>query len=402
MKIIILSASTGGGHMSAANCVKEYLNENGDSATVIDTLEYISPLLNKTVVEIYEHLAKKHPTIWKLMYTTTNKKSLNKIVEIINKTISKKLIPLLAEEKPDLIISTHPFSTEMISHLKKNENLNIPLICIMTDYAPHRTWLSPNVDSYVVANEEMIEPMEEMGVEKNKIHPFGIPVDNDFFNFVNKKEELRNLGLRDDLPTILIMAGNFGLANIGKVFVKLQKVDLDFQIIIITGKNKGLFNDLKQLTHGKRLRKRDKILAKMHLKNISEKHLKIMAVKKSDEFKITKPTKLIYYTNEVDKYMHVSDLIITKPGGLTISEALACNLPMALFGTIPGQEEENANFLVGKNMAVKLENATGEENIIRNLLLNPEKLNFMKYNCKNFDKSDCLKNIFNLIHSMKK
>lgn len=402
MKIIILSASTGGGHMSAANCVKEYLNENGDSATVIDTLEYISPLLNKTVVEIYEHLAKKHPTIWKLMYTTTNKKSLNKIVEIINKTISKKLIPLVAEEKPDLIISTHPFSTEMISHLKKNENLNIPLICIMTDYAPHRTWLSPNVDSYVVANEEMIEPMEEMGVEKNKIHPFGIPVDNDFFNFVNKKEELRNLGLRDDLPTILIMAGNFGLANIGKVFVKLQKVDLDFQIIIITGKNKGLFNDLKQLTHGKRLRKRDKILAKMHLKNISEKHLKIMAVKKSDEFKITKPTKLIYYTNEVDKYMHVSDLIITKPGGLTISEALACNLPMALFGTIPGQEEENANFLVGKNMAVKLENATGEENIIRNLLLNPEKLNFMKYNCKNFDKSDCLKNIFNLIHSMKK
>ena len=198
------------------------------------------------------------------------------------------------------------------------------------------------------------------------------------------------------------MAGNFGLANIGKVFVKLQKVDLDFQIIIITGKNKGLFNDLKQLTHGKRLRKRDKILAKMHLKNISEKHLKIMAVKKSDEFKITKPTKLIYYTNEVDKYMHVSDLIITKPGGLTISEALACNLPMALFGTIPGQEEENANFLVGKNMAVKLENASGEENIIRNLLLNPEKLNFMKYNCKNFDKSDCLKNIFNLIHSMKK
>lgn len=402
MKIIILSASTGGGHMSAANCVKEYLNENGDSATVIDTLEYISPLLNKTIVEVYEHLAKKHPTIWKLMYNTTNKKSLNKIVEIINKTISKKLIPLIAEENPDLIISTHPFSTEMISHLKKNENLSIPLICIMTDYAPHRTWLSPNVDSYVVANEDMIGPMEEMGVEKNKIHPFGIPVDNDFFNFVNKKDELRNLGLRDDLPTILIMAGNFGLANIGKIFVKLQKVDLDFQIIIITGKNKGLFNDLKQLTHGKRLRKRDKILAKMHLKNLSEKHLKIMAVKKSDEFKITKPTKLIYYTNEVDKYMHVSDLIITKPGGLTISEALACNLPMALFGTIPGQEEENANFLVGKNMAVKLENASGEENIIRNLLLNPEKLNFMKHNCTNFDKSDCLKNIFNLIHDMKK
>lgn len=402
MKVIILSASTGGGHMSAANCVKEYLNDKGDSAIAIDTLEYISPLLNKTVVEIYEHLAQKHPNIWKLMYNTTNKKSLNKIVEIINNTISKKLIPLITEKQPDLIISTHPFSTEMISHLKKDENLSIPLVCIMTDYAPHRTWLSPNVDSYIVANEEMIEPMQEMGVEKSKIHPFGIPVDNDFFNFVNKKDELKNLGLRDDLPTILIMAGNFGLANIGKIFIKLQKIDLDFQLIIITGKNKKLFDDLKQLTHGKRLRKRDKILSKMHLKSLSKKNLKIMAIKKSDKFEITKPTKLIYYTNEVDKYMHVSDLIITKPGGLTISEALACNLPMALFGAIPGQEEENANFLVGKNMAVKLEGDAGEENIIKNLLLNPQKLNSMKSNCTNFDKSDCLKNIFNLIHEIKK
>lgn len=402
MKVIILSASTGGGHMSAANCVKNYLNAHGDGAVVVDTLEYINPILNKTIVEVYEYLAKKHPTIWKLMYNTTNKKSLNKVVEIVNKIISKKLVPLLRDEAPDLIISTHPFSTEMISHLKKNEKLSIPLVCIMTDYAPHRTWLSPNVDSYIVANEEMIAPMEEMGVQKDKIHPFGIPVDNDFFNFIDKKGELKNLGLRDDLPTILIMAGNFGFANIGKIFVSLQKIDLDFQIIIITGKNKQLFNDLKQLTHGKRLRKRDKILSKMHLKNLSEKHLKMMAVKESDKFKITKPTKLIYYTNEVDKYMHVSDLIITKPGGLTISEALACNLPMALFGTIPGQEEENANFLVGKNMAVKLDNSLGEENIIRNLLLDPQKLNFMKYNCTNFDKSDCLKNIFDLIHNLKK
>ena len=98
--------------------------------------------------------------------------------------------------------------------------------------------------------------------------------------------------------------------------------------------------------------------------------------------------------------MQMSDLIITKPGGLTISEALACNLPMALFEAIPGQEEENAEFLVSKNMAVKLTPGESEEKIISNLIQNPQQLNFLKHNCKNFDKSNCLKNIYNLSHKI--
>ena len=97
----------------------------------------------------------------------------------------------------------------------------------------------------------------------------------------------------------------------------------------------------------------------------------------------------------------MSDLIITKPGGLTISEALACNLPMALFEAIPGQEEENAEFLVSKNMAVKLTSSENEEEkIISNLIQNPQQLNFLKHNCKNFDKSNCLKNIYDLSHKI--
>ena len=402
MKIIILSASTGGGHMSAANCVKNHFNENGDKAEVIDTLEYINPILNKTVTEIYEYVAIKHPSLWKMIYKTANNKKLSKIIFGTNNLISKKLLPLIESKKPDLIISTHPFATEMVSSLKSDGKIFVPLLCIMTDYAPHRTWISPNVDAYIVANEDMIPLMKDMDVPKEKIYPFGIPVDNDFFVQKNKKEELEKIGLKSDLPTILIMAGSCGFANVEKMYTKLQKIPPEFQIIIITGKNKRLFENLKyRISTGKRRRKRDIFLSKIHLKHIHSKHFKLIKKFKPQKINITKPTKLIYYTNEVNKYMQMSDLIITKPGGLTISEALACNLPMALFEAIPGQEEENAEFLVSKNMAVKLTSSENEEEkIISNLIQNPQQLNFLKHNCKNFDKSNCLKNIYDLSHKI--
>ena len=402
MKIIILSASTGGGHMSAANCVKDYFNDRGDNAEVIDTLEYINPILNKTVTEIYEYVAIKHPSLWKMIYKTANNKKLNKIISGTNNLISKKLLPLIESKNPDLIISTHPFATEMVSALKSENKISMPLLCIMTDYAPHRTWISPNVDAYIVANEEMTPLMEDMDVPKEKIYPFGIPVDNDFFIKKNRKEELEKIGLNSDLPTILIMAGSCGFANVEKIYTKLQKISPDFQIIIITGKNKKLFDNLKyRISTGKRRRKRDIFLSKIHLKHLHSGHFKLIKkFKKQNKLNITKPTKLIYYTHEVDKYMQMSDLIITKPGGLTISEALACNLPMALFEAIPGQEEENAEFLVSKNMAVKLTPGENEEKIISNLIQNPQQLNFLKHNCKNFDKSNCLKNIYNLSHKI--
>lgn len=399
MKIIILSASTGGGHITAANCVRDYLIKNGDEAIVVDTLEYISPILNKTVVEIYELLATKHPSLWKMIYNSTNKKTLNKVVFGTNNLISKKLIPLVNSQKPDVIISTHPFATEMISHLKSLNLINIPLICIMTDYAPHRTWISPNVDHYVIANDDMTLPMIDMGVPEDKIHSFGIPVDDDFFSKKDKKEELAKIGLNDDLPTILIMAGSCGFANAEKIFTSLQTLcDVDFQIIVITGKNKKLYENLERLIAGKRIKKIDKFFSKIHLSSFPIKHFKIIRKIRRNKVKVTKPTKLIFYTNEVNKYMVASDLIITKPGGLTVSEALACNLPMALFGAIPGQEEENENFLVNKNMAIKLNGSEDIASAIKSLILNPQKLNFLKSNCKNFDKSGCLKSIFELVH----
>ena len=404
MKAVILSASTGGGHMSAANAVKEYLNENGVQATVIDAIEYISHILNKTITEIYEYVAIKSPLLWKIMYKSSNKKLINDLIAGTNGVVSKKLLPLLESYNPDVIITTHPFTTAMVSKLKSHKKICTPLMCIMTDYAPHRTWINSEVDAYIVANENMITPMIEMNVPASKIYPFGIPVDDAFFGKRNKEEIIKNMNLRADLPTILIMAGKGGMANIDKIYSKLQEVKTNFQIIIITGKNKKLYEKMQILSSSKteNIKKdfKHRILSKISDKAPKISNLKLINKITSKKIKPTKPTKVIYFTDEVEKYMWIADLIITKPGGLTISEALACNLPMALYDAIPGQEEENADFLVSNNMAIRLSQESNIAETIENLLSNPQKLNAMKYSCENFDKSDALQNILKTIRKI--
>lgn len=405
MKAIILSASTGSGHMSAARAINEYLIENGAQSEIIDTLKYISPILNKTVTEIYDFIAKYHPKIWKMMYDTSNKKTVNKLLLSINNLISKKLLPLFDNFEPDIIIATHPFAAEMISKLKSLQKIDIPLICVITDYAPHLTWINPGVNAYVVANSDMIESMVKMGADKNDIFSFGIPVDKEFFSKKDKAKILEEIGLSPELPTVLIMSGGNGYANVEEIYRDLQKSDADFQIILITGRNQKLYKRMQSLTEISNQEKHDidsqknYFISKLGMPNVRLNGLNIIkkfVSENSEEFLQTKPTKIIYFTSEVSKYMSAADLIITKPGGLTVSEALACSLPMALFGEIPGQEEENANFLVGNNMAVKLDKKSSNLKSVEALLKNPDRLNYMKFNCENFDKSDSLKNIYNL------
>ena len=397
MRVLILSASTGGGHLRASSALKSYILDHDETSVVeiVDTLKYISPILNKTVTEGYEQLAKKSPKVYGAMYKTANKDYFKAFVVAFNNLFSKKLLPLFEEFKPDVIISTHPFSTEMVSNLKESAGIKIPLVCIMTDYAPHKTWINKNVDAYVVSNDDMVDLMVEMGVDRNIIYPYGIPIDDSFCFALDKKKFLDELQLSLDKPTILIMAGSFGVTDVLKIYNNIVKIDLDFQIIVITGKNRKLYDAFEKIL--KAPDESPSAIAKVS-KVISEK-LPSTLFSKSNDRKIKKTT-LVYYTNEVHKYMQIADLIITKPGGLTVSEALACNLPMAVFNAIPGQEEENAEFLIDNNMAVKLEKNSTCAKTIEELISNRNKLNQMKASCESFDKSKSSKQVFELIKDL--
>ncbi|WP_294386178.1 glycosyltransferase [uncultured Clostridium sp.] len=368
MNILILSASTGGGHMRASKAIEGYMTQKNKDINVkiVDSLLYISPILNKTVTSGYVYLATKTPRLYGKLYDLTNKDhKLANFVTRLNNIFANKLLPLIDDFKPDVIITTHPFPTEMVSRLKSKREINIPLICIMTDYAPHKAWINDKVDAYIVANDDMVAKMASEGVDARCIYPYGIPVDEVFFEEKEKQLVIEELGLNKNLPTILMMAGSFGVSNVFEVYENIIDIDLDFQIILVTGRNQKLYKHFEEVIGNS-----------------------------------PKKTKLIYFTDEINKFMQASDIIITKPGGLTVTEALACNIPMAVFDAIPGQEEENAEFLLKHNMAVRIKDGNSCREAIVELLKDGEKLEDMKEACKSFDKNDSTKNIFLLINEL--
>ena len=411
MNILILSASTGGGHIKAAEALKNFLDsKTNNTVKLIDTLEYISPLLNKTITESYLYMAKSIPKMFGAIYNSSNKENkFSDMIVFLNNIFSKKLLSLIYEFAPDVIIATHMFPSTMVSNLKEKKKINVPLICIMTDYAPHRTWISKNVNAYIVANNDMTKEMLNMNVPSEKIYPFGIPTNPLFHKKQNRNKILEDIGLKSELKTILIMAGSFGVTNILEIYNKITSIDTDFQIIVITGRNKKLYNAFKKriFKNSPSNNKKFKIHIKKFdiLKNEFKIHSKrlgrlIKKIKKENCEYGKKETRLIYFTDKVYNYMHAADLIITKPGGLTVSEALASNLPMAVFDAIPGQEEENAEFLVKNNMAVNIGKGSNCKNIIENLLKNKNDLSLMKKSCESFDKSKSNENIYNLMKTL--
>lgn len=387
MRLLILSATTGGGHMRAANALKTYaLQKSPDSKVeIIDTIQFVSPLLNKTVTKGYLYLATKTPDVYGAMYRASNKDTpVNTVVEEVNSQFSVRLEPLINEFKPDVIVTTHSFAADMASNLKASGKTNAPIFCIMTDFSVHINYLHPMIDEYIVSNDKMITECIKYGIDRKNVHALGIPVSDTFFKDFNKESLLLSEKLNTEIPTLLIMAGSFGVTDILRIYHNIVKIPLDFQIIVITGKNRKLYEAF------------DRELYKLNLSNYKQR-LNKKTFSHNKKSRPNKNTKLMYFTNEVEKYMAMSDLIITKPGGLTISEAICSGLPMAIFNAIPGQEEDNANFLVSNNMAIRLGKGKQCTDTIEDLLTNPIKLYNMKMACQSFRKGNSAKLIYELI-----
>ena len=397
MKVLIFSATTGGGHMRAANAIKEYIMaKQPDSVVRIeDTIEYASPFLNKAVTEGYVYMATKTPKMYGTFYKTIDKETpMNKTFEIAVKQYRKKFMPMIYDFAPDIIVATHPIGTEMASAIKIKENINIPIISIVTDFAAHQTYVSDGVDAYIVSSAEMIGQMMLRGVDGDKIFPYGIPVKQEFFKRIDKKTAMESEGLNPDVPTILIMAGSFGVTDVLKVYHKIVKSPCDFQIVAITGKNEKLYETFV------------KYLSKLTLNNtLFEFDLQKpegfkSSMKLSRHKKPFKPTKLLYYTNEVEKYMQIADLIVTKPGGLTVSESIATGLPMGIFKAIPGQEEQNADYLIRNGMAVRIEKTNQCTQTITDLLSHPQKLEQMRQSIKKCSCGNSSEHIYGLMQEL--
>ena len=392
MKVLILSAKTGGGHLRCAQAMEKVIKDLDPfgEVRVVDGLEYVNHYFNKMVVNGYKFSAMKLSKVYGMLYRMSNKdNNVYKMLQKTNAFFAKKLIPLIAEFKPDVIVNTHPFTAIMCSRLIEKGFTNIPVISIATDFALHATYINNDITAYVVSSPQMVDNMESLGVDRNIVYPLGIPIDPVFFETdEHKAEHLSEMGFDPQKKTVLIMAGSFGVTDILKIYESINEIQLDFQIIVITGKNMKLFDAFNSiLSFNENMR-----VGRKEINFYMDKE----PTRKEEKFNVTKKTKLIYFTEEVHKYMQISDLIITKPGGLTVTESLACCLPMALFRGIPGQETDNTEYLCDNNLAISIKKNNASDVIYR-LLKYPERLLSMRESCKRLNNKDSAYNVYDLI-----
>ena len=218
-KVLILYGAYGGGHLSAAKTIcKHFENNYKDDikVTMVDCIEYINKYVNKVSTEAYKELAKKAPWVWKHVYKSARHGPVSHISTTTNKLMSYKLNDLIKKENPDLIISTHPFATQMCAMLKEKDKITCKLATILTDYHIHDQWLvlSKYNDYFFVSNEQMKSAMIAEGIHDQKIHVTGIPISDKFLEKFDSEKIFKDFDLSPDKKTVLFFAGGeFGLGR---------------------------------------------------------------------------------------------------------------------------------------------------------------------------------------------
>lgn len=350
-RVLILYAKYGGGHLSAAKSIATYIEQNyiDSKIEVVDCVEQVLPIIGKMTTDGYKFLVKKAPKIWKKIYFNSPKGSLLKISDLSKKILAKRLLDVFNKFLPDIVISVHPFGSQITAYLKQTGKINCKLATVFTDFETHPQWLIGKEynDYFFVSNEEMKRELLSLNISEEKIYITGVPLSNKFIFGVNSTSIYSTHSLDENKKTILFFGGGeFGLGYKHTVDVLRTLTNyLDtYQIIAISGKNKKMNNAFLKLQN-----------------KLNNKDLHIYK-----------------YTNQVPELMSISDLVVTKPGGLTSSESLASGLPLILINPIPGQEEGNANFLVNSGAAIWLKNDDNIDQIIHDILCDNKKLEHMK------------------------
>lgn len=340
-KVLLLTGSFGNGHIQVSNNLKDEFKKNYSSDVLIvesDLFLEAHPNLTPILKELYLYSFSYFRDIYGYLYYAGKRHKNMSSYRYFSYHYLRKLVE---KESPDIIVSVFP--TPALSLL---ESTDIPIVNIVTDYYFHKSWLTKNAYRYFVSNKDSKMAFVEAGINSDKVEVFGIPINTKFDEKVDKKSWYEENNLSLDKKTILLSAGAFGVSNNFQDIIN-NIIDIgDLQVIIICGKN----NQLK--------------------------------MKLEKNFEGNKDIKIIGYTDDMREWMQTSDVLITKAGGVTISEALASTVPLILLNPVPGQERENAKYFEKKGLA---KTAYTESEIIEHLIyfLNEENLKLVrnKMNC---------------------
>lgn len=345
MKIVIAHASAGTGHLKAAEALYRSFRESHPEAEVklVDTLEFASAPFRFIYRVGYSILVKYAPWLWSLIFRITSIRILLKSAKAVNLAIDLINIggfsTFLIRENPDIIVSTHFTPPEIASCLKKNSMIKSRLITVITDFGVHPFWLADGTDMYIVASEFSRNALMALGAKEGNIRVLGIPVDSKFLEEYDREALCRKLGIERERFTVLIATGSFGIGPIEEIVELLHQ---DAQLLVVCANNKSLRLRLKSKGYG--------------------------------------GVRVFGFIDNIQELMSASDILIGKPGGLTISEGLVMNLYQIFITAIPGQESENIKALEAGGAGVYINNTARIKKLVLDLRDNPQKLGAIKKN----------------------
>lgn len=352
-RILILSASVGNGHVSAAEALKKAFEIKGLAADVRheDVLKFTNPLFRRLYSRAYIDLVNHMPEVLGWMYDKLDEPWKNEKRRLFfDKLNSRPLVKMIREYDPDWIVCTHFLPSEIISDLKGSGKMSTPQAIVVTDFDMHAMWLARNYEHYFVALEETRYHLETLGCTAEKTTVSGIPIDPKFGEVKPRAEMRAKYGLDQEMPTILLSLGGFGVGRIETLLDGLRAITPPVQILAICGKN-------------------EELKAKLEREPANENGARVVP---------------IGYTRDMDEYMSASDLIVGKPGGLTTCEALAKGLVFVIANPIPGQEERNSDHLLEQGCAIRSNNPATLGYKIQQLINAPERLAIMQKNALRF------------------
>lgn len=314
MKCLLLSTATGQGHNAAAAAVAEALRAENCAAETMDVLNSGKRKVSRKVSGLYAHITVHEPRIFRVLYRAGERISSPKRrspIFYLNALYAKRLYEKICRFEPDVLVCTHIFSAQSVTHIREKYGLDIPCVGVATDYACTPFWEESALDRYIIPSDALMDEFAGKGIPKEKLVPIGIPVRTQFRRKIPKRDARRKFGLSSD-RVFLVMGGSMGYGKIGELTAGLLAAVPGSQVAVLCGKNGDLFRRISEITGAVPFR----------------------------------------YTDDVGPLMDAADVVLTKPGGLSSTEALVKRVPTVLTHPIPGCEQQNAAFLSSIGAAV--------------------------------------------------
>jgi processive 1,2-diacylglycerol beta-glucosyltransferase len=339
MKVLITSLSAGSGHVRAAEAILAACHKVSPSteAVHVDVANFVSPNFRRLYVEGYRVAVQHAPGLWGRIYRYSDSQTMDGVLTPllykIQRSCANGFYAYLQRFRPDLILTTHFLIPQLIAAERHHPSFGPPVETVITDYEVHRFWISNVVTRYYVAHEGMVESLARYGVSGSRVTVSGIPVHPSFLEKYALARIAQELELDLEKPIILMLSGGLGIFELQQAVQRLLDLPVPLQVITVSGKNDLLRRRLEAM----------KVPAGITLRNLG-------------------------YVRNMPELMAISDIIMTKPGGLSVSECLAMKKKMILYSPIPGQEEKNADYLVREGAAVHVESMNELPALVSQLL----------------------------------